>query len=92
MVRLSLLPRRLAAMPGVRKPTPTYRELYNATVNGVIEAVWENGRWYIDEANVPAIALKLQPVAVAVIDAAITDDAHANTPKPLTLAWEAESC
>jgi hypothetical protein len=59
MVPLPLLPRRLAALPGVRKPGPEYRDVYAAAVNGVIDATWENGRWYVDEADLPAIALKL---------------------------------
>jgi hypothetical protein len=58
-VPLSQLPRRLAALPGVRVPAPSYRSLYNLVVDGVLAADNLNGRWYFDEDRLPGIALML---------------------------------
>jgi hypothetical protein len=57
-VPLSQLPRRLAALPGVRQP-PKYRRCYNLVVDGVVGAEYRRGRWFIDEDLLPAIALML---------------------------------
>jgi hypothetical protein len=37
-------------------PPPTHPAIYAAAVNGVIPAIWERGRWYIDPADLPQIA------------------------------------
>jgi hypothetical protein len=59
-IPLSQLARRLAALPGVRTPPPSYRELYNLVVDGTLaEAEYRTGRWYFAEDQLPAIALKL---------------------------------
>jgi len=57
-IGLPQLPRALAAVPGIRR-TPSYRELYHAVINGDIPGNYEGGRWYIEEADIPAIALQL---------------------------------
>jgi hypothetical protein len=36
---------------------PTHTAVYAAAVNGRIPAVWECGRWYIDPADLPQIAV-----------------------------------
>jgi hypothetical protein len=38
-------------------PTPTHTAVYAAAVNGLIPAIWERGRWYIDPADLPQIAV-----------------------------------
>jgi hypothetical protein len=58
-VPLSELARKLAALPGVRTPPPSYRKLYNLVVDNELPAERENGRWYFAEDQLPAIALRL---------------------------------
>jgi hypothetical protein len=35
---------------------PTHPAVYAAAVNGRIPAIWERGRWYVDQADLPRIA------------------------------------
>ena len=55
-IGLSQLPRKIADHTG--KPAPKYRTLYDAAVEGRIPAEFD-GRWTVDETDVPKIATAL---------------------------------
>lgn len=70
-ISLTSLPRELArTYPG--SGVPSYRDCWNAAVNGVLPAVQERGRWTIDRADLPQIAEVL----------GLTAPASANQVKP----------
>lgn len=54
---LAALPRELSALTG--KPSPSYRQLYNMTLNGRLPAEQVNGRYQPRRADLPAIAISL---------------------------------
>jgi len=67
-IPLSLLPRELAAL--TRQPTPGYRHIYNAVLDGRVPGVdLTHGRWTSDPAALPAIAsalgLTVPPISAA---------------------------
>ena len=62
-IALTDLPRRLKKDYG---KTKTYRQTYNAAVDGLIPAErGDNGRWHVTEANLPAVAEALGLTASA---------------------------
>jgi hypothetical protein len=62
-VALTKLPRELVTLTGT---SPSYRQLWCLTVDGIIPAEQVNGRWHVARADVPAIATMLGlPVPIA---------------------------
>jgi hypothetical protein len=54
-IPLTRVPREIARLTGGR--APTYRQTYNAVLNGTIPVVQrENGRYDVAESDLPAIA------------------------------------
>jgi hypothetical protein len=58
--RLSIteLPREIAAITG--NPPPSYRKVYERVLDGLIPAERLNGRWFVQESHLPAIAALFQ--------------------------------
>lgn len=54
---LTALPRELTALTG--KPSPSYRRLYNLTVDGRLPAEQVKGRYQLRRTDLPAIAVSL---------------------------------
>lgn len=54
---LAALPRELSALTG--KPSPSYRQLYNMTLDGRLPAEQVNGRYQLRRTDLPAIAVSL---------------------------------
>ena len=50
---LPALPRAVAAATG--SPAPSYRTLYALALDGRIPAHQRTGRWYVDDADLPAV-------------------------------------
>ena len=65
-VALTALPRELAALTGMQ--SPSYRQLWNLTVDGHLPAQQVNGRYQIRRVDLPAIAaaLGMSPASRAV--------------------------
>lgn len=68
MTPLTLLPRRLADETG--RPAPSYRQCYNAVLNGAVPAVRVNGRWFVRDEDVAAAAAALGLAEPQMADAA----------------------
>jgi hypothetical protein len=63
-IALTSLPRRIAEMTGANPKN--YRDLYNKTLSGLWPATQINGRWHIDESDLPAV---IQALGLPMADA-----------------------
>jgi hypothetical protein len=64
-IPLTLLPHRLRRLKNPPQAVPTYRRCYHDALNGVIPAQQaDNGRWTVDEDDLPLIAETLRHAAI----------------------------
>ena len=64
-IPLPALPRAISAATG--GPTASHRTCYTAAVDGRIPAFQRNGRWFVDDADLPAV---VQALGLALLPAA----------------------
>lgn len=57
LVSIAHVPRRIAALTGLTAPSP--RKIYDLALRGAFPAEFVNGRWFVPEQDIPAVAAAL---------------------------------